>query len=305
MKKIVLLAFLSVLLSTAVVVGFIRPVVTQGTIYIRDNGSVDPPTANISSVDNITYTFTGNNYDEIVVERDNIVVDGAGYALRGIGAPESRGIFLSGKSNVTIKNMKIKSFVYGIWLNRSSNNSIYGNNITNNIGGILLTYSSNNSIFGNNITNQYYGIALPDSSNNIIYHNNFVDNTEQVYSYNSTNVWDDGYPSGGNYWSHYTNVDQYRGPYQNVTGSDGIWDYPYVIDENNQDNYPIVPEFPTWASMLFILIVLTVVIVIYRRRLKKHHSTKNSENLSGSPIFVNLVSSLGGDALVPRRFLRL
>ncbi|UCE15827.1 MAG: hypothetical protein JSV12_08200, partial [Candidatus Bathyarchaeota archaeon] len=90
----------------------------------------------------------------------------------------------------------------------------------------------------NNITNNHNGIWLWLSSNNTIYHNNLVDNTEQVYSYNSTNVWDDGYPSGGNYWSNYTGVDLYNGLYQNETGSDGIGDTPHIIDTSNQDNYP-------------------------------------------------------------------
>jgi hypothetical protein len=57
------------------------------------------------------------------------------------------------------------------------------------------------------------------------------------------NFWDIGYPSGGNYWSDYTSVDSYSGPYQNETGSDGIGDTPYIIDEDNQDNYPFMSEY--------------------------------------------------------------
>jgi hypothetical protein len=53
-------------------------------------------------------------------------------------------------------------------------------------------------------------------------------------------VWSDGYPSGGNYWSDYTGKDLKSGPYQNVTGSDGIGDTPYIIDAANIDPYPIV-----------------------------------------------------------------
>lgn len=41
MKKVVLLAFVLVLLSTAVVVGSTRPAVAEETIYIRANGSVE------------------------------------------------------------------------------------------------------------------------------------------------------------------------------------------------------------------------------------------------------------------------
>jgi len=47
-----------------------------GTIYIRADGSIDPPTAPITTVDNVTYTLTGNIYDSIVVERNNTVIDG-------------------------------------------------------------------------------------------------------------------------------------------------------------------------------------------------------------------------------------
>jgi len=104
----------------------------------------------------------------------------------------------------------------------------------------MLHFSSNNNrISGNNITNHYDGIWL-HSSNNRFYHNNFVSNTDQVYSYESINVWDDGYPSGGNYWSDYTGVDLYSGPNQNEPGSDGIGDTPYVIDVDNQDRYPFM-----------------------------------------------------------------
>jgi hypothetical protein len=89
------------------------------------------------------------------------------------------------------------------------------------------------------------GIGLYYFSNNVVYHNNFINNTEQV-SVSYVHTWDDGYPSGGNYWSDYTDVDLYSGPYQNETGSDGVWDHPYVIDANNQDRYPLVnPWTPT------------------------------------------------------------
>ena len=54
----------------------------------------------------------------------------------------------------------------------------------------------------------------------------------------ATEVWDNSYPDGGNFWSDYNGTDVYKGPYQNETGSDGIGDTPYVIDANNTDRYP-------------------------------------------------------------------
>jgi uncharacterized phage infection (PIP) family protein YhgE len=80
---------------------------------------------------------------------------------------------------------------------------------------------------------------------NVFYHNNFINNAQQEYietpSY--ANSWDDGYPSGGNYWSDYARVDLHSGTYQNATGIDGIGDLPYVIDVNNADRYPLMHSF--------------------------------------------------------------
>jgi len=268
------------------------------TIYVRADGSIEPPNAPISSIDNITYTFTSNIYDSIVVERDNIVIDGAGYTIHGAGGVE--GIDLTGRSNVTIENMGIEAFTWGILLSvwssnntisgnhiadnyegihlyQSSSNSISGNIVTANEDGIYLFNSSNNIIYGNNITaNNCAGIEFYSSSNNIIYNNSFVDNTKQVYSYDSTNVWDNGYPSGGNYWSDYTGDDLLGGSYQNETGSDGIGDASYVIDENNQDYFPLIslwgleevpdeeipPPPPFWMQWWFYAIVAAIIVAL-------------------------------------------
>jgi parallel beta-helix repeat protein len=83
-----------------------------------------------------------------------------------------------------------------------SHDSIFGNNITaNSRDGIYLYESSNNTISKNSITANNWGIYFYTSCyNNTIYHNNLINNTNQVdISYDSVNVWDDGYPSGGNY----------------------------------------------------------------------------------------------------------
>jgi hypothetical protein len=106
------------------------------------------------------------------------------------------------------------------------------------------------------MANNDYGIVFFWASNNIIYHNNFVNNSRQVYDVAneppyiwpfSINVWDYGYPSGGNYWSDYNGSDLYYGPSQNITGSDGIGDKPNVIYENNVDRYPLIRA---WASLI-------------------------------------------------------
>jgi len=120
--------------------------------------------------------------------------------------------------------------------------------------GIHLFSSSNNTITANNISNNtlsgiYFGIYTNPSSDNILFHNNFMNNTQQVYIESSgyANVWDDGYPSGGNYWSNYTGVDEKSGPNQDQPGGDGIGDTPYTIDSDNVDRYPLMNLWPTPA----------------------------------------------------------
>lgn len=118
-------------------------------------------------------------------------------------------------------------------------NNIFWNKIANNAWGVYLDESSNNSISGNNIMSNPCGIWLHESLNNSIYHNNFINNTYHFSTYGYVNVWDDGYPSGGNYWSYYYSVDIKSGPNQDLPGSDGVGDEPYVSDAYNQDRYPL------------------------------------------------------------------
>jgi len=199
-----------------------------------------------------------------------------------------QGIFLAKTNNSIIEGVNVTNNQMGIYLW-----DCFGNKISectaskNNYHGIVATYSqgnefrlntftsnsyyglylfrsTNNRISNNTISQNRFGIGLYYSSNNTFYHNNLIDNEEQVEHLGvppPLNTWDNG--SEGNYWS------DYEDRYPNATEIDGsgIWNTPYVIDENNQDNYPIIPEFPIWTSMLLILIVLTVAIATYKRRL--------------------------------------
>ena len=152
-------------------------------------------------------------------------------------------VFLAFTNNSLITNNIITNNDVGVEVFYSSNNFISGNNVTNNWSGIFLEYySNNNCISENNIANNRVGIySVYYPLNNLVYHNNFVNNAfGQVYSEGSVNVWDDGYPSGGNYWSDYNGTDLFSGLWQNETGSDGIGDTPYIIDADNRDNYPLM-----------------------------------------------------------------
>jgi parallel beta-helix repeat protein len=123
----------------------------------------------------------------------------------------------------------------------SVNNTISRNRLAANVAGIRFYYASLNEVFLNHITDSDLGVALQYSQSNMFYSNNFMNNTQQAsVSIGYANAWDGGYPDGGNYWSDYVSPDLFRGPYQNVTGGDGIGDNPCVIDVSNRDNYPFM-----------------------------------------------------------------
>ena len=119
--------------------------------------------------------------------------------------------------------------------------------------GIHLEDSFRITLRNNLIANNGYGVYILYGEGHKIYHNNIIDNTNPAYEYAiypSPHVWNDTYPSGGNYWSHYTGVDEYSGPDQNISGSDGIGDTNITW----LDQYPLMEEYditPPTSSINF------------------------------------------------------
>jgi len=189
------------------------------------------------------------------------------------------GIFATHSYNNTISLNNITDNEHGIFLGESYDNNVTLNNITDNhSNGLALGYSSNNTISKNSLANDWVGLNLWRCSHNIIsvnnilengligiylgwasdntiFHNSFADNQDQVYNYEAVNIWDNGYPSGGNYWSDYAGVDVKSGPDQDQPSSDGIGDASYVIDANNVDHYPLMNP---WGALPPTSYVLTI-----------------------------------------------
>jgi len=130
----------------------------SGNVIIKSDGSIDPITAPVQRVSEV-YTLIESFIGNITVQKDNIVVDGAGYSVEAtmIGTETTIGVDISFRSNVTITNMQIRGFVNGIHLLNSSNCNLIGNNITENIDGIRIDNSTSNSIIGNNMTANRHG----------------------------------------------------------------------------------------------------------------------------------------------------
>ena len=287
---------LTLLLTSMLTLTFnIQLVKAGGTIHIRADGSVDPSTANITSVDNVTYTFTADMNESIVVEKDNIVVDGAGYTVQGTGS--GTGITLSGRSNVTIKNMEIKAFNYGIQLLGSSNNSISRNNITannrhgirlyqssyNNVYenkitnskyygsfyGILLEQSSNNSVSGNKITNYPNGVQLHSSLNNIICGNNITANSLfGIELYNSpSNVLRDNVMAGNkyNFWIWGIELLHYMNDVDASNTVDGRTIF-YVVNEQN-----LIIEPQTYPNVGYLAAINSTNMIIRHQKMENNH----------------------------------
>jgi parallel beta-helix repeat protein len=276
------------------------------TIYIKSDGGIEPANAPISR-NGFLYTLASNivanSTNGIVIERNDIILNGVGFALNGKGLANSNGIYLARVSNVTIENISIDSFLdgvnqyycpgchivdtdlfsngNGIYYQQASSSTIEGNNITkNSYAGILLDGSYDNNISANSLTNTIasnfgaislrgssydnnivnnnfanntlYGVYIEASYSNSIFHNNFFNNTRQgfVTPDSSGNLWDNGYPSGGNFWSDYKGIDVKSGPHQDQPGSDGMGDAPYTINANNKDLYPLMSAWvPTQTTV--------------------------------------------------------
>jgi parallel beta-helix repeat protein len=294
-RNAIAVMILTLLLISMLILAFGVPKAKSSAIIrILPDGSVDPPIAPINRAEDF-YTLTDNVFASIIIEKGNITIDGNGFTVQGAGA--GRGLDLSTKDNVTIKNTIVNGFDAGIYLDHSDNNilssniissnkrhgirfwfcsnnvfsdnkltnntfavdfnycsnsSLLANIVQDNYIGIWLSYSSNNFLCGNTFIKNQYGIYNDYSSNNFIHNNNFINNNHQwgYFDRPDKNIWDDGYPSGGNYWSDYNGTDLYSGPDQNNAGSDGIGDAVYIVDKNNQDNYPLMGMFSDFNTSL-------------------------------------------------------
>lgn len=297
----VALVMLCLLIFTSLDLGVAQTART--TIFIRPDGSIQPANVPIQRNQD-TYTFTGDVYDPILVQKSNIIIDGAGYALIGplnesqkqteqilgigpnatITVPYIIGIdFEDYVSGVIIQNLNIHSFSIGAYI-RTTNNTLRGNSASDNIVGVLLSGSNNNVTF-NYLSNnrqglfgfeQINGSALNIPADIIINQNSFVQNEMQlsgcvceVYNFSEVpHAWD--YNGRGNYWSDYNGTD---------TDGDGIGDAPYIIDVLNYDRFPLIKspaqppappaEFPlSWAVMVVVAVMAVLIAVVMLRKRK-------------------------------------
>ncbi len=289
-------AFLLLLtLSSLIFISTVRSQTSPTTIFIQSDGNINPQNIPIQR-NGDTYTFTGNINDPILVQKSNIMLDGAGYSLMGTLSEEQKnsepilglgpnttfsvlyviGIDLDKNvSGVTIKNLNVGNFSVGIYV-RTTHNTLIDNRISDNIVGILLSGSSDTlskNYIDNNKQGLFFGFQqINGSANNIpsdikVSQNSFVNNSQQLSGcvckqYNFSELkhsWDDG--KQGNFWSNYNGTD---------SDHDGIGDTPYIIDVLNQDRYPLIqslasPPIPSHSTQIpteLIIIGITVPLIV-------------------------------------------
>ncbi|NQE05462.1 Cell surface glycoprotein [ANME-1 cluster archaeon GoMg1] len=163
-----------------------------------------------------------------------------------------QGVIFAYTINSKIENVTASNNWDGIRLKSSSNNTLTNNNASgNDCDGIWLWNSSNyNTLTSNTASNNNYsGIRIEESNSNKIYLNNFINNTDNVHSYDSNNIWNSSEKISytcngnayikylGNYWSDYKGSD---------ADGDGIGDTPYILD-GDKDNYPLMERFEKFA----------------------------------------------------------
>ena len=189
-------------------------------IYIKQDGSIEPSTAPIQRNGN-TYSLTDNitNY-AIIIQCDNIIVDGKGFTLQGRPSASidwaitlEQAAMSVGRHNITIKNFNIKQFYMGIYAPFMSNSIITANTInclnavnlspncsnnqiTNNKlissdqdgGGGVWIWGSSNIITGNYIAKFHGGIEFYEGEHNIASDNVLINTTLNILTHHATDT---------------------------------------------------------------------------------------------------------------------
>lgn len=160
------------------------------------------------------------------------------------------GIAISGSSH-TLEYSTVTMCVGGVDFFTAAGNAsdctARYNNVTLCSFGLTFSGCSNVTVEGNNFLENADALSVYDNVPSVrIFHNNLINNSHDLFmDDDGTATWDDGYPSGGNFWSVYSGVDLYHGldqKYGVQPGSDGIGDSNSGLFAN--DKWPLMKPYP-------------------------------------------------------------
>ncbi|MCW4035335.1 MAG: right-handed parallel beta-helix repeat-containing protein, partial [Candidatus Bathyarchaeota archaeon] len=177
MKRFKSKLFLSVLTCLLLVaLPSVNQVKAYNYIYIKADGTVEG-TANILRNQN-SYNFTDNVNGTVYVEKDDIVIDGAGYTLQG---NDARGVVVSGRKNVTVRNLRIEATSgHGFDLEDSENCNVSGVTLVGDSIAMRLFTAYNNTIENCTITGSRTAIDIGSSHENKFKDNELTNNTKSI-----------------------------------------------------------------------------------------------------------------------------
>jgi parallel beta-helix repeat protein len=139
-------------------------ILANGSIYAPY--STNPP---VTTSDNATYTLTRNVTlsQWIRIERNNTVLDGAGYILTN-EQPALAGLELEGVSDVTVRNLSFRNSG-GLYVGSASDCFLVANNFTNCQSSFYIEYSSNVTLSQNTMKNASFGYVGGNSINHYLH----------------------------------------------------------------------------------------------------------------------------------------
>jgi len=117
---------------------------------------------------NRIYTLTQDVPQCIQIVEDNLILDGAGHKIVGPGS--GNGVYLFGRTGVTIINLRVSQFQLGIQLWSCSNCTLTGNTCnSNSVAGIDTVSSAGNELINNTCNfNGEYGISINHSDDSTL-----------------------------------------------------------------------------------------------------------------------------------------
>ena len=243
-------------------------------LYIQDSSNVTVAASNISAnvLDAIVLDYSNNvtvegnemwgngdwgvaayNSDDLVIRNNTIANNGwAGIELNVVNRAtvagnlvqnhNVAGLILDQAANITVVDNAFPDNDFNVDMTSSVDVLVRNNTVaTSTSDGITITGGTRLTIEENNITANGGGVLAVGVAELRVRHNAFFGNSPQASDNPGANAWDDGYPSGGNFWSDYAGVDNCSGPAQDVCPvPDGIGDTPYIIDADSRDRYPLM-----------------------------------------------------------------